>query len=490
MDDPFRSARRLFLILALVGTAGLASPHSARGQQPTLEEARRLQERGDLPAATLLLTRRVEANPQDADAWRLLGQTLYWSGRNPESRRAYEEALRVRPADPGLRLEYGRMLVETGRHARASRVLETIRSGSTAAEAEALLGTSAYWRGDLTAARRRFRAALALSPAHEAARRQLTEIDALVAPWLETAASHRSDDQPLHRSAARIAAGWHLTPLNEVEVRLEPQRFGGAAASTLAAGEIAWRGFRPGPRLDASLALGGLRGPERSEWTGRAALGLRLPRGTTLSLSADRAAYLWTVASIDSPVMTDAARGVIGWQDPSGWIGESGYAVTRFEDMNRVRSAHAWLLAPIVRSDAVTLHGGYAFAWEDALESRFDPGGVEPRYAPYYTPEQVRVHSLAGALAVKAGGIRVHAGGAYGFHALEHAPTRSASSAVPIVEWADRRYTPWNARGEIAVPFAEGASVRLGGEHARTAFYRVTTVSAGVRYAFRSRGLP
>jgi len=476
--------------LALFLSAALPAASRAQTAAPVAEAAR-LRDARDFRGAAAVLERHLAAHPEDVSAARMLAQTLYWMGDRKGAAARYEAALTRFPRDERLRLDYARMLAETGRGSRAREVL----SGTGGAEAEVILGTLAYWEGDLTAARARLRRARTLDAGNAEAARILDEIAAAASSWVRLSAGVRTDDQPLDRAALVSEAGWHATPLRAVAVRVEPQRYAAPEGLDVLAAEAALRDYWPALRTEVEAAAGVLQrgGAAAGEWTGRLALGVRLPRGAALRGRVERAPYFWTVASLSEPVVTESASGALAWSDPTGWMGEAGSAVQRFPDANRVRSAHAWLLAPLVRGPGARIGAGYAFGAQDADESRFVParGGDRSgggRYEPYYTPEQVLVHSAIGSLSVPAGAVRFDANGSYGFRATEMAP--GAGTAGARVSFAERSFHPWSARAALALALSRGVSLSVEGEHARTAFYAATSVGAGLTWRFLPQRAP
>jgi tetratricopeptide (TPR) repeat protein len=462
----------------------------------SVAEAVRLRDAREFAAAAELLARHLASHPDDAEAARLLAQTLYWMGDRPAAEARYDAALLRWPNDPWLRLDYGRMLLETGRARRAAAVVEPLRGGGPgAAGAEALLATAAYWGGDLTAAARGFRRALRLDPGQAEARRHLAEIEALAAPWVRIGSEHRGDSQPMQRSTLAVEAGWHLTPLRTVAARAEPQGFQAGGATSAFALEASVHDYWPALRTGLDVAAGIVRrgaGPGDA-WTGRLALDVRAPRGVAVRAAAERAQYTWTLASVAEPVLTETASAGLAWNDPAGWMGEAGYALQRFPDDNRVGSAHAWVLAPLLRAGGARLSAGYGFGAQDARESRFAPAvgraaggaGTEGVYTPYYTPEQVVSHSALGALALPlGGGARLYLDGSYGFRAREQAPVPGQAGTV---SFAERGFTPRRARGALRAAPAPGVTLALEGERSRTAFYTLTTLGASATYRFLPR---
>ena len=158
-----------------------------------LTQAQRLRDAGDLAAAARILRTQLAQQPDNGDVARLLAQTLYWLKDIEGATAVYDAALARHPQDTTLRLQYGRMLAETGQRARARDLVTPLQGiPATQAEASALLGTIAYWDGDLTTAQRLFEAALRADPTHAEARRQLQEIQAASAPWVRVSSGSRT----------------------------------------------------------------------------------------------------------------------------------------------------------------------------------------------------------------------------------------------------------------------------------------------------------
>jgi hypothetical protein len=94
------------------------------------------------------------------------------------------------------------------------------------------------------------------------------------------------------------------------------------------------------------------------------------------------------------------------WGSPRKWNGELGGRHEIYPDDNSVSSGFGWILAPISSREAASLHVGYGFSAQSAVESRFVPQddiNVRPgepptmvpgEYNPYYTPSNLRVHSV------------------------------------------------------------------------------------------------
>ena len=534
---PHLPALALLSALALFGVDQAVAnvPDAATGQDatngPVLEEASRLRDSQQFTAAITLLRRHLGDHADDTRAARMLAETLYWVGDIAAARAVYEEAERRHPSDAMLRLEHARMLVQLNAQRQARTRLLTLRdTEETAADAEALLGKLAYWGGDLSAARSHFQRVLQHRPDHRDAARGLADIREATVPWLQTGMRSYDDDQPVARLSMFGVAGAYVTPLHSVSVEAELDRSTTDIVRSGSAVTGVLRSYWPALRLRTEVGGGVRRGEPlpSPEAVGRVSVGVRLSPQLTATLAVEREPYLRTFASYLEPVTVDSARARLDWDTRGGWLGQIAYSGQRYPDENEGSSASAWILAPLSRGERAQLRAGYAFVWEDTRESRYEPlpdstpeeqprnpssraprvlpnGRIRPGprrpsttdvvgyYAPYYTPIGVRAHSVAAAVAVQpTSHLTVRFNGSYGVHAREERPFLSYSSGSGGTltlqsGFYTRRYHPLMARGVTEATVGHGVSLQVEVEHQRTAFWRGTQISAGLRYRFLPR---
>ena len=470
-------------------------------------QAQRLRDSGNLIAAAQLLREQLAKEPGNGDAARLLAQTLYWLKDLDGAQREYSVALTRHPHDTALRLDYARMLLETGRRREAAQLLTQLRDGTeTQVEADSLLGTLAYWGGDLTAAQRLFRGALQSHPGHPASLRQLQEIQALSAPWIRVSSGFGRDDQPLDRLELGVEGGWYATPLFPVTVRVQPATYrlnADTSPRRLMTAEVELSHFAPAARLEASVAGGLIQrwgGTKGSDWTGGAAVGVRLPGHVTLRARADRRPYFSTTASLGARILVQSETALVEWRDPRGWLGEAAYQHQRFPDDNSIQTIYAWQMVPLVHRPEADLQAGYAFSSENAAESRFELAQpVQPfpvtdirfntagRYSPYYTPSHLVSHSLIASTTLRPRSratFRLRGGRAV--HAEEDAPAFFATQGLVQRLHSRRTFSPWNAHGSVELALSGRTTLSATGDYGRTAFYTWWTTGVGITTRFRT----
>ncbi len=483
--------------IAIVFLAVMAAlPASLIAQRPdSVAVALQRRDAGDLGGAAAILRRQVERDPADQTATRALAQTLYWLHDVPTARATYEQALGRWPDDQTLRLDFARLLVDSGDRARAVAILDPLeRIPATRARAAALLGTAAYWAGDLDEAERLL-AIAAADPSQGDARRQLAELRTLAAPRLRVDIGGEHDNQPLGQLGVAVEGSWFATPLTPFVARIGATTYRSTDTLQVTAlrASIGISRFLPAERLELHAMIGLARHAATTDLTGRLGAGVRFSPHLALRARAERDAYLFTVASQRIPVTTGTLHAGLALTDLHGWLGEVAAELQRFPDANIVRTGYAWALAPVLSSRDAELKLGYGVTAQDADVSRYllPAGRTTAIYSPYYTPAGLLVHSaLASGSLRLAPHARLRVNGSYGFSATEDAPTGTRTighgGGVTQARGSYRRgFAPWDLHAGITLGESGPTSVSLLGETSHTAFY--TRGAATVRIERRLR---
>jgi hypothetical protein len=247
--------------------------------------------------------------------------------------------------------------------------------------------------------------------------------------------------------------------------------------------------------------LGGL------DWEGRATLGVRLPGHVTVRGRVERAPYFETLASLQTPVMTETAAVLLHWDDPRGWLGEIAYQRQRYPDDNAAKGSSGWLLAPILHQRGTwntDVQIGYAFGVADADEMRYalvHPAQPYPpddprydfsgQYSPYYTPSGLVTHAVIGTVAVRpTPSTTLRASGSVPIRATDNAPIFYAAGNDVLLATYPRTFSPWNARASAEVRLRNGLTVAATGELGRSAFYAWAAGGVQFTYRFTTVGAP
>lgn len=490
-----RGARVGLLVVSL-----LLAPGASAGQEVVpdtvdarIRQARELREERSFREAADRLRAYLRDRPDDVAMLRLLASTLRRAGEPAAAREAFEEALRRQPDDALLRLDYADLLVEREAGEEASRILApVIRGGEVPAEVRAdarvLLGRVARSAERDAEAEEEFRRALALTPGHPSALRQLREMYRQRVPWLRATVGRVDDDQPLTGTRSALEARQGVLPWLDARASASVVSLGGELSDETVPGARLGVGARwELLKLEASAWGGAFRGPadDAVDWRASGEVAYLGPGGLRLSVRGDRGPYLLTEASLDTTLAPAAFEGAVGRPDVAGWAGNLEYRQQRFDDDLKVEEFRAWILGPLLRDRGGTLRLGYEFRGADSSDMLFAPtrevklpfeGPIPGRYDPVYTPEQLQEHRLLVDVRIETDGtLTGFLEGSWAFEAEEEAPLLFVS--VPDVPQAGvglqfqrRSYDPWHVGGRVRYLPIPGLEVVAGGGYRRAAF--------------------
>jgi tetratricopeptide (TPR) repeat protein len=158
---------------------------------------------GQSAEASTLLTALHTEQPAHADTLMFLGSAFEMQQKMPEALEAYRAALVADPSNPDRTLDYTRLLMDLDRYDEAIQIVQTGIGDTSSTALQLRLGAVEMIKGDYSAARDAFDAALAIDPGLDAAyvglaqtdARQGNEVDAI--RILESAREKLPDHYPL-----------------------------------------------------------------------------------------------------------------------------------------------------------------------------------------------------------------------------------------------------------------------------------------------------
>ncbi len=497
-DNVLLPDTRCVMVAGLVACLLLPILHSF-AQTDSTSRAEALMNRGEFQPARQILEQHLQRSPNDASAHRLLGRLLYWLHDFERSRFHYNHAIALDAENVSLRLEYSRMLVETGSWSVARDILQPLRTNAGhAAEAEYLLGLLEYWDGDWTSAVEHFEAALQRNPQHAEARRHLRDIRTTTAPSLSLVSEIQSDTQPLDRFVLSVRAVWNTTPLQVFTISAERQNVRiTTSAPSISTVMLRYSQYHASLRMDTEARVGLLQRSFTSKFIGlwRAAVGLRPSASLRLSFRGERSGYHWTTASVEMPVHTTSFGAFVDWNAPNGWMGQGAYELVQFPDKNTMQRAYVWILAPVVRAEGTQVSVGYGFSQSDTKENRFTLQRLDDLrsgiYSPYYTPEEQSIHNVLGySTKSLSSTVSVRLNLSYALYAVEQAPyfyypqRPIIGRTLPEKSFFRRTFHPWNVVVALTGSFSPYVAWSLEGTYWSTAYYDSRHLTFNISYRF------
>lgn len=496
-------ARPVLLILALlVASPSFGQTTDAARSAAAAESAIAA---GDFATAIEHLERAALLDRAHAGHRLRLAEVLAWAKQFDRAERIYRELLRRDPrsrnARMGLaRVQLWRLDLATAR----AGFLELLSERPDDLDALAGLALAEYWSGDLRAAEARLRQVIARRPDDAESLQILREIELATRPLVRVEADLIDDDQPFHHFCYEVAGSIFSDALTRWDVAagtytlevpvgaqtrpgLPPPGTNGNAIYASVGGDVVF----PRARLRLSGQVRPLRFPDDEVVIlGGAAIRLQLPRGSSLSLEADRRELLRGSTALDDQATVEGLRVVWKLERERGWLAAAAAEVHRYHDDNRGVSAYAYALAPLVRSESAMLWIGPAVAYRDTDESRIQLIGVrrEPIpagfryiydriYDPYWTPQRLYEGRLVISSMLKVhprATLTLHADGGRGQDRdLAFGPA-TGTTPLPVLHAPidfERTYTPWAASAGLELALSQGIELRLRYEHKVTNFY-------------------
>jgi hypothetical protein len=210
-----------------------------------------------------------------------------------------------------------------------------------------------------------------------------------------------------------------------------------------------------------------------------------------------RARYTSTRASLDTLLVPLRVQVGVDRGGDARWAFAANASRESFGDDNPITTMYAWLLAPLSASPRHRVRAGYAISYQDAAHSRWQadptrasggtPGTVRGRYAPYYSPHDVRTHGALAEGAVALGTAWLLLNANVGVHATETAPVLQQHGAPvepPVLTFYRRSFRPAEASIALALPAGHHSWLRLEARHQRTAYYRASDIALSMMRQF------
>lgn len=386
---------------------------TAQESTDTILFIRQLKEQGKTKEASQLLETWVKTHPPQSDVFWMYAQNEYWRKKFKKSRSLYAQAYELDPGNLYLRLDYAHSLLNMGRYKKANRILKQLSPEEQKDPYAMYVGAKRlFWSGDVKAANQL--AGTARDAGSKDATSLVQDTKNAMAPWMRLALAYGSDSQPLENLAPSLEVGVFSSKWVDLQVVASPQKF--------YVDDVASNFFRAAmhnrfhiPQTGTSVGLSaGVFQPENGsfDWTGGVDVVQRLPAGWQLSAGWAQRPYLETRASIGSGFTFQQTKVEVHWQESHGFQANLFALSDVFADYNKINTFGGWLLSSPLVWWHFTMRAGYAYSFSDAFESRYvtdktvedvvnspDPTApISGSYNPYFTPEQMKIHSVLGVL--------------------------------------------------------------------------------------------
>lgn len=492
---------KLFLIALFIPFLSVAQV------QDTLQYAREKAYGKEFSEANRILT---IYNTQERDIYGLWlqAQVAHWMGDFNKSRDFYARALILSPELPGLKLDFGRTLFNSGELKDSEEVLLSYLSmDAENPDALIMLAYLDYWKGFNQKAKNTAEQVISSNPEHKMALDLLNEIKVATAPYITIISTFGSDDQPLDFNEYIFTIGkYHsrfLSPTLKAGYRdftlpnTNVQSYFAEAGNTMSFGmsgpliKLTAGIFKPDSNKDLT-ALTGMIGISQS-----------LAKNLSLELNTARIPYQYTLSSLRMPLMQQVSSIAITLNDPEFLIGKAAYERQTFPDENSINTAYAYLLKSLFNSTIFRLDLGYSFSYAHSDKNTFivdevmlfRPGPnngnqLKGIYDPYFSPQNQMINSALGSVKIiPAQAFEINLRTSYGFYAQAENTVLLESSGLgntPSVNtyYYTQTYTPVEIVAGIATRISTQFHVKAEYQYSKLFYYEFHRIGFSAKYNF------
>ena len=239
-------------------------------------------------------------------------------------------------------------------------------------------------------------------------------------------------------------------------------------------------------------------------WTGNLELKQLLFKHLVLQAQAERKPYYYTLTSLDTVIMVNRFLAYAEWNDLNSWNCRLAFEFNQFPDKNYTIGGNGWVFTPPLKVSVFEFRIGYAYSYSTSKSNRFVPENtlaeivanytntstITGVYSPYFTPDNMSVHSALASIVVhpvKIFDLGFNAN--VGFYATALTPyfylDKNASEVTYIAEgYATQKFYPLEFSAYGLVRISKKISLKADYTYRKTYFYTNNTVGLGLKVNF------
>ncbi len=488
----------------------LSAPLSAQNTlvDNTLKVAKQLRNQKRFMDAAAILGDFEKKYPGNLWVEQLYAQTLYWMKDYQQADEIYRRALQYHPDNVDLKYEYALLLFDMKNFDKARQILASYsRSVKNNPAAEAMLGKLYYWNQDYKQALAHLKQARLLNPRNKEVLKLYREVFRIISPQLEVKGFYTDDTQPMDSYGGGVDFSWFASPKFDLQVSTNFHRYDKDAIPNTILGFLVGNRFHFNKSGTRITILGGAyygNLDQSVKWQGRFEIRQKLGKYLWTNLSAERALYDYTLASVVSPLMINQYGLSLGYHKSKGWSGLAGIRSQFFPDDNYVNAYYFWFLSkPLVFSEfGISL--GYAFNYMDSKEDRFETKLpteqiiaannpdviIDGVYNPYFTPlNQFSNSILANIFFNFSANAQLSAHASIGVYSRTLAPGFSIDNSNQnrpevIKTYTKQSFIPMDIGADFHADLSDKLALNLSYSYLQTYYYNANQFRLGLKFYF------
>lgn len=474
----------------------------------TLNKVKQLKDKGKYRPAYQLLKLYYKGHQTDFNTTWLFAQTAYLNKHFKKSKKLYKSIAASHPDNYYLKLDYANTLTNIADYNKALPLLNSYAAyDSTNAKLQLALAKVYLAQGSFALAEKQIKTLQASGAYNKDVRSLLDELHLAKASWVKIKGSYTTDSQPLQNITPSVEAGVYLHPEATLKINLQTPVFINNGllqnAEWLQIGDLS--SFRKsGFQLSADAGIVKQPYENKISWTANVELKQTLLKHLILQAQAERKPYYYTASSLDTVVMVTRAAAYIEWNDMSSWNGRLTFEYNGFADKNYTLGGAGWIFTPPLKLSIFEGRVGYAYSFNTAKDNKFIPSktlseiltnydpsvSITGVYSPYFTPDNMGVHSALASIIIhplKIFDIGFNAN--VGFYASALTPyfylDKNAADATVIVKsYATEKFHPMEFSTYFLLRITEKISLKADYTYRKTYFYTSNSLGLGLKINF------
>ncbi len=446
---------------------------------------------------------------RDLNGLRLQAQVLVWAGENEKASDVYEKTISQFPQVDVVKLDYGRLLFQLYSFSKAkTRLNDYLIHDPKNAEANLLLAYIDNQEGKTQQANKRTNDLLKWYRDYADAAGLLQQINYKTALTATVGGGYTKDDQPLTDYKYDVGLSkyysWLLFP--ELKANLNSFSLSDSSYHPLSV-EVGNTVSLYNAGVSFSFGGGffnsGISGLG-SSFIGHADISKKLSNQFSLSAGIEKKPYQYTLAAISQGTTFTTSSAALSFHKNDKWLGKAGYQIQQFQDDNKIATAYAWLLAPIVSQNVFSVKAGYSFNYansdknsythlktaEELVSTNTYNQAIEGVYNPYFSPARQTVHSGLAVVNISGKKVSFSAKAAVGFSAKLDVPylylnTDSTTGKLTFTkEFQQQSYTPIEISSDLKFALSPKLSLIASYTYSKVYFYTSNNLFLHLKYAF------
>lgn len=488
------------LFLFLLST-GIATAQKRAGTEALQHVRKYIAEKNYLKAENQLQAH-YRKNRNDLETNWLYGQVAHWNGHDKLSSVLFEQALKIAPDNLSLKLDYARVMYESGRLSRALALINDIKArGNTPVEALLLEANILFWYGKVGEAKSVIETIKQWYPQTTLINQLEKNIAELCATNIKSNFDYQSDNQPMSLFAEHISMEKYRSPL--LNPRVEISNYNFSTKNYMLEFNMRNRFLLSRYGLSAAVSAGLYQHfRDKMNWTCSIDLQYKADKNNRFGMGINRKPYLGTLKSTEYGLIQNNISAEFETEALPFFTAHLGCNRQFFDDRNTVNSAGGWLISKAQHFKKFHVQYGYGFGYSNSERNVFEPTlpvaelikgytdgmTIAGIFNPYFTPQQQQVHSALLMLRYNPfQKLEIEVKSNYGFYASCNNPyfflQKNSTGEIRIGKDFSRvRFNPYDIQASCKYHFSKRLDAILKYQYQETFFFSRNLTNLSLHY--------